>query len=74
MNVLWKFHLKNQYKLSCNSSEFESACIQETRSETRLQEWSWADAVGSRQWGLVGGSALLRVGRWKEAEAAGEWY
>lgn len=40
--------MKNQYKLSCNFSVFEIACIQETRSKTYLKGGSCVEIVNSR--------------------------
>lgn len=48
VNVLWKFVMKNQYKLSCNSSVFEIACIQETRSKIHVEGGSCVEIVNGR--------------------------
>lgn len=62
--------MKNQYKLSCNSRVFETACIQETRSETHRKGGSCVEIVNSRfRDGLVLGPALLLMS-WKKVGAA----
>lgn len=48
VNVLWKFDLTNRYLSSHDASVVEIACIQETRKETCLKDWSWIETVNGR--------------------------